>query len=206
MPTVLGLIVLARKADRLPGLRLRGLMIYPSGPQNAARIAEAMAALRAAGLPREIVSGGGTPQAFQSHRVPQLTEHRAGTYVFNDKMMMDTGVATPDDCALTLLTTVVSRPTSGRAIIDAGSKAFSSDGGLPMGYLLDSPSAEIHRMHEEHGYVDASPCATGLKIGEPLRVVPNYVCTAVNMHDVAYGARGDEVEVVWDIQARGKLR
>jgi len=206
VPTPVALVELAKKVDGLAGLQLRGMMIFPSSPENADRIVEATTRLQAAGLSTDIVSGGGTPTTFQAHRVPGITEHRAGTYVYNDKMMMDKGVARSDECALTLVATVVSRPTPDRAIVDAGSKAFSSDGGLPMGYIVDRPRAHIYRMNEEHGYVDVSACPMQPEIGERLRVVPNHACGATNMHDIAYGVRGDEVEVIWEIPARGKLR
>lgn len=206
VPTPAALVELAQQVDRLLGLHLRGMMVYPSGPSNADLISEAIAGLQRAGLSTEIVSGGGSPTALQAHLVPGVTEHRAGTYVYNDKMMMDQGAATVEDCALTVLTTVVSRPTAERAIVDGGSKTFSSDAGLPMGYIVNYPEAQIYNMNEEHGYVDVSACAIKPEIGERLRVIPNHACGTVNMHDEVYGVRGDEVEVIWRIQARGKLR
>lgn len=208
VPTVKDLVELAREVDRLHGVNNRGIMIFPSSLQDADRINEAVIKLQASGFCVDIVSGGGTPQAYQAHLIPHLSEYRAGTYVFNDKMMMDCGAAQLDECALTMLTTVVSRPTSERVIIDAGSKAFSSDGGLPMGYIFEYPKAVIYKMNEEHGYVDIQTCADQNRpgVGDLLRVIPNHVCTAVNLHDIAYGVRNNVVEVIWDIQARGKLR
>ncbi len=206
VPTPAGLVELARRVDELPGLRLRGLMTYPSSPENADRIAEAVERLDAAGLSTEIVSGGGTPSARRAHEVPAVTEHRAGTYVFNDTRMVEAGVATLEDCALTVLATVVSRPTEDRAIIDGGSKTFSSDGGVPVGHVVDRPAALIYKMNEEHGYVDVSDCDVRPAIGDRLRVIPNHACGTMNMHDVAYAVRDGDVEAIWDIQARGKLR
>lgn len=205
-PTPAALVELARAVEPLPGLRLRGLMIYPSHPENAVHIAAAVEGLRRAGLPTEVVSGGGTPGAWQAHRIPGLTEHRAGSYIFNDTVMIERGAATVDDCALTVLTMVVSRPAAERAIIDAGRKTFSSDGELPGGYVVEYPEAQLYRLSEEHGFVDVGACRNPPHVGECLRVVPIRAGGAVNMHDVAYGVRGDEVEVVWEIQARGKVR
>lgn len=206
VPAPDALVELATQVDRLPGLNLRGLMIFPSGPANSGHIANAVQQLQSAGLSTEIVSGGSTPTAFKAHQVPEVTEHRAGTYVYNDTMMIDRGAATLDDCALTVLSTVVSRPTVDRAIIDGGSKTFSSDAGLPMGHVLNYPDAEIYDMNEEHGYVDVSRCAPKPNIGDRLRVVPNHACGTTNMHDIVYGVRDNHVDVIWDIQARGKLR
>jgi D-serine deaminase-like pyridoxal phosphate-dependent protein len=204
VPTPAALVELSHQVVSLPGLQLRGLMIYPSGRHNADHIAEAVDSLRSAGLPTEIVSGGGTKTAFQAHEVREVNEYRAGTYIFNDKMTVEKEAAKLDECALSVIVTVVSRPTRDRAIIDAGSKTFSSDFGLPMGYIVDYPEAQIYKMNEEHGYVDVSLCAFKPEVGDRLRVIPNHACGTVNMHDVAYAVRGDEVEAVWDIQARGR--
>jgi D-serine deaminase-like pyridoxal phosphate-dependent protein len=206
VPAPADLVELARDLARLPGLHLRGMMLYPSSPLNAGRIAEAVDGLRAAGLSTEIVSGGGTPSALRVQEMPNVTEHRAGTYVFNDRATVEKGAATWDDCALSVMVTVVSRPAPDRAIIDGGSKTFSSDYGVPMGHVVDWPGAQVYRMNEEHGYVDVSDCAPKPAIGDRMRVIPNHVCSTVNMHDVMYGVRNDRVEVVWTIEARGKLR
>jgi D-serine deaminase-like pyridoxal phosphate-dependent protein len=138
--------------------------------------------------------------------MPNITEHRAGTYVFNDKATVEKGAATWDACALHVMVTVVSRPTPDRAIIDGGSKTFSSDYGVPMGHVVDWPGAEVYKMNEEHGYVDVGGCAPKPAIGDRMHVIPNHVCSTVNMHDVMYGVRDDRVQVVWTIEARGKLR
>ena len=170
------------------------------------RIAEAVGGLRAAGLSTEIVSGGGTPAALGVEGMPNVSEHRAGTYVFNDKATVEKGAATWDDCALSVLVMVVSRPAPDRAIIDGGSKTFSSDYGVPMGHVVDWPGAQVYKMNEEHGYVDVSGCAPKPVIGDRMHVIPNHVCSTVNMHDVMHGVRDDRIEVVWTIEARGKLR
>ena len=115
VPTVSELVELARHIDRTPGLNLRGMATYPTSRQSADRIAEAVQAFDQAGLNREIVSGGGTPTAFEAEAVKGLTEHRAGTYIFMDRQCIDRGVATAADCALQVLTTVVSNPVPHRA-------------------------------------------------------------------------------------------
>ena len=95
-------------------------------------------------------------------------------------------------------------------IIDGGSKAFSSDaywGPQPShGHLLESPGATFTKMNEEHGFVDISKAERKLAIGERVRVVPNHICPVVNLQDQVYGIRGNEVEVVWRVAARGKLQ
>ncbi len=199
-------IELARAIEDAPELRYRGVMTYPSTPESAPRLRAFLDALAAAGLPAETVSGGGTGAAYHSHEIPELTEIRVGTYVYNDWNTVKHGWCTPEQCAQKVICTVVSRPTPDRAIIDGGSKTFSSDGGLPMGRIEEYPDAAIYRMNEEHGYVDISRCRRKPEVGERVTVIPNHACPVSNLFDVIYGVRGDQVEAIWPILARGKLQ
>ena len=137
-----------------------------------------------------------------------MTEHRAGTYVYNDVMMVSSGVAAWDDCAMQVRATVVSRPTEDRAIIDAGSKVLTREQYYvkDFGRLIEYPDAAVANLSEEHGMVDLSRSATKPKVGEVINVVPNHCCVVSNMVDEVYGLRGDQVEVVWPVAARGKVR
>jgi D-serine deaminase-like pyridoxal phosphate-dependent protein len=113
-----------------------------------------------------------------------------------------------EDCALHVITTVVSRPTADRGILDGGSKTFSSDlsGMEGHGLILEYPEARFYGMSEEHGHVDFSACAQKPAIGERVTVIPNHCCVVSNLFDEIVGVRGDEVEVVWPVAARGTLR
>ena len=137
-----------------------------------------------------------------------LTEHRAGTYIFNDVMDVASGTATWDQCAMRVRATVVSRPTATRAILDCGTKVLTSDQYTVKGYghLMEYPEAAITNLSEEHGIVDLSACAARPKIGEIVNVVPNHCCVVSNMVDEMYGVRGDRVEAVWPVAARGMVR
>ena len=188
------------------GLRFMGIMVYPSSEKSMPLVSETLAALKAEGLSSEIVSGGGTPTAFRSHEFPGLTEIRAGTYIFNDWSYARDGVCSLDQCALRVIVTVVSTPAPGRVIIDGGSKTFSSDMGFPMGHIVEYPEAVVHKMNEEHGFVDVSACPRPPGVGERLTVIPNHACGTVNMHNTLVGLRGQEVEVVWGIAARGRVQ
>jgi D-serine deaminase-like pyridoxal phosphate-dependent protein len=199
-------VALAHEIDRLPGLIFGGLMIYPSGSESAPFLAEVIDALQRAGLPPQVVSGGGTPQAYRCHQVAGLTEIRVGTYVFNDWTVVRGGWCTPEQCALKVLVTVVSAPTADRVLIDGGSKTFTNDGQFPMGHIIEYPEAQVYRLHEEHGFVDVSRCPRRPKVGERLTVIPNHACGTTNLHDVAHGLLGDTVEVTWKIEARGKVQ
>ena len=155
-----------------------------------------------------VVSGGGTPALLTLDDFPMVTEHRPGTYVFNDVMMEAAGVATWDDCALSVRTTVVSTPTGDRAIIDAGSKALTREQYYVknFGRVVEYPGAVVSNLSEEHGMVDFSGAEKRPKVGEVINIIPNHCCVCINMHDEAYGIRGDKVEVTWPVAARGKVR
>jgi D-serine deaminase-like pyridoxal phosphate-dependent protein len=137
-----------------------------------------------------------------------LTEHRAGTCVYNDAMVVASGTATWDDCAMRVRATVVSRHTAERAILDAGSKVLTSDQYFMKGYghVLEYPAAAITGLSEEHGTVDLSACPERPEVGNIVHVVPNHCCVVTNMVDEVYGVRGDAVEVVWPVAARGAVR
>ncbi|MEX2281423.1 MAG: D-TA family PLP-dependent enzyme [Gemmatimonadota bacterium] len=210
---------LSRRIADHPNLVWRGLMFYPGHirepvDQQAAslralqetmdRFAEA---LERVGLTPDIVSGGSTPAAFQSHQVDRLTEIRPGTYIFNDRTTVAVGACAFADCAYTVLATVVSTSVPGQAVVDAGSKALSREdirgADAPgFGVLLDQPDVMVKGMSEEHGLLDLSHTDWRPRIGERVRIVPNHVCVSVNLHDRLWGVYGDVIETSWPIQAR----
>ena len=163
--------------------------------------------LSASGLIPEIISTGGTPNLVNLGQLDGATEHRSGTSIFNDRMMMAAGVADMKDCALNIFTSVVSRAGETRGILDAGSKTFTSDtGGLEgFGLIMEHPDARIHKMSEEHGFLDLSDCAIRPAIGDILRVVPNHVCVVVNMFDQLVAVRDNNIVDVLPVAARGRL-
>jgi D-serine deaminase-like pyridoxal phosphate-dependent protein len=199
-------VALARAINTGRGLSFQGILVYPSSIQSMPLVAETLTALRAEGLAAAIVSGGGSPTAYQSHEFPQLTEIRAGTYIFNDWSYLRKGVCSLEQCALKVIVTVVSEPTPERVIIDGGTKTFSSDMGYPMGYVIEYPEAQIYQMSEEHGFVDVSQCIHKPKVGDRITVIPNHACGTLNMHDTLIGCRGEKVEAQWQIAARGKIQ
>jgi D-serine deaminase-like pyridoxal phosphate-dependent protein len=199
---------LAREAMKLPRMRFEGLMTFPNREGTRGFFEEALALFRRAGVPVPVVSGGGTPALFRAQEVGVLTEHRAGTCVYNDVMVVASGTATWDNCAMRVRTTVVSRPTDTRAVIDAGTKVLTSDQYTVKGYghVLEYPEAAVTSLSEEHGVVDLSACRERPAVGEVVSVVPNHCCVVSNMVDEVYGVRGDRVEVVWPVAARGTVR
>jgi D-serine deaminase-like pyridoxal phosphate-dependent protein len=121
------------------------------------------------------------------------------------------GITDIAHCALTVHATVVSTAVKGRAVIDGGSKTFSSDllrggAGRGFGYVLEDPGVVLESMTEEHGHLNVEAAARPLKIGDRLRLIPNHVCTTVNMHNEVWGARGDEVVEHWIVEGRGLVK
>jgi D-serine deaminase-like pyridoxal phosphate-dependent protein len=200
---------LAKRINDAPGLIFAGLLNYPKpGAAEAVQtfLAAALSLLQAQGIECPIVSNGGTPSLFEAHLVTAATEYRAGTYIYNDRSMVRAGHCTEDDCAMHVLATVVSRPTADRAVIDAGSKALTSDllGFSDFGTVVGYPEAVITGLSEEHGVIDLSRC-TGRRpeIGEKIRIIPNHTCVVSNLFDTMVFHRDGVVTRVEDVAARG---
>lgn len=214
-------VALARRIQELPGLELAGVAFYPGhvrGPvaehdrqlaELTTYVAETRRAFDAAGLTIGVVSAGSTPTIWSTHRITGVTEMRPGTYVFNDRTTAEIGACTYDDCALTVMATVVSTAVPGQAVIDAGSKALGREpmrGGTADGFgsLLEDRNAIVASMSEEHGIIDLSRTGWRPRVGERVRVIPNHVCIVVHLADLVYGIRDDRVETSWPVAARGR--
>lgn len=205
-------VALARLIASKPFLAFSGFMLYPpedKWPQTQIFLDQALAGIRAVGLEARIISTGGTPNLVNLGAIKGASEHRAGTYIFNDRMMLACGAAKPDDLALNVVARVVSKAGTERGIIDAGSKTLTADpgGGLDgYGLILDHPQARIARFAEEHGFLDLSRCNDRPNIGDVVRIIPNHVCVVVNMVDELVAVRGDEIVGMIPVAARGRLR
>ena len=215
------LLRFANFISRLDHLDFDGIAFFPghirkldvSGEEALKRLADLLQSilsdLRTSGYEAHVVSGGNTTTLFHSHRMPGMNEIRSGTYIFNDRNSVYSDACVIDDCAASVLTTVVSTARPDQIIVDGGSKTFSSDpfiGGSGFGYLVEAPNAVFHKMSEEHGWIDVSKVDRRFKVGDRVRIVPNHACPTVNEHDVAYGVAGDRVEEVWRVEGRGKLQ
>ena len=216
-------LAVARAVADLPGLEFKGLMFFPGHLQVLEKeraelragvndfLGASLAKLEDAGLRVDVVSGGSTPTAREGHLFTGVNEIRPGMYIFNDRNMVSVGVASIEDCALSVITTVVSTSVPGRAIVDAGSKTLSSDthqvtGGKGFGMVKNDPDAEVERLSEEHGNLNIARSPRAYRVGERLEIIPNHVCTTVNMHNRIYGVRGERVETVWEVSGRGKVQ
>ena len=199
---------LARLIARSPGLRFGGLMTYPNIDALDPYMGETKALLKGDGIAVERVSGGGTPQMWEAHLHPELTEHRAGMYVYGDRYTLRSGAMSLEDCSFSVIATVVSRPTADRGILDSGSKTLSSDllGLTGYGYIVEYPDAQIYAVSEEHGSVDFSQCTTKPEIGERVTIIPNHCCVVNNLFNEIVGVREGEVELRWKVAGRGALQ
>jgi D-serine deaminase-like pyridoxal phosphate-dependent protein len=181
---------LALVIARSPGLRFGGLMTYPNSEATDPFVRETKRLLAQHGIAVERVSGGSTPKMWQVHEHRELTEHRAGTYVYGDRAIIRSGAMSIENCAFEIITTVVSRPTADRGILDGGSKTFTSDllGLDGHGLILEYPEARFYSLSEEHGHVDFGACERKPSIGERVTVIPNHCCVVTNLFNEIVGA------------------
>ncbi|MBI3974334.1 MAG: alanine racemase [Chloroflexi bacterium] len=206
---------LARMITDLPGVSFRGLMCFPSRPGMRDVFAETRDLLARDGIPVNVISGGGTG----AHRISKeigCTEHRSGTYIYNGLNVVRAGNCTIEQCAMSVLVTVVTTSCPGFSTVDGGSKTFTNDSlrsGASNGYVREYPDVYLERMSEEHGVLNVSQVAEGVprpRVGEKLHIIPNHACGTTNLHDVVFGYRRhaaeEIVEVEWPISARGKIR
>ena len=214
---------LARKIRKMPGLELRGIythegFVYAASDlqdmrrlaiETGERMVETAEILRDDGARIDVVSVGATPSALMTCTVEGVTETRPGTYVFNDSYQVKLGIAKIQDCALSILATVISTPAPDRAVIDAGTKSFSSDKAAALGVygrIKDMPHLALVRAYEEHGVLDVGSEGKKPQVGDKLEIIPNHVCPAVNLFDELVGVRDEIVTLKWKVAARGLLR
>lgn len=234
-PAVPGAVDFLERISRLPGLTLRGILAHAghgyqaSSEADAERIAveearmlnDIACAARRRGIQVEEVSAGATPTARYSLQQKGLTEYRCGNYVFFDRTQVGLGAATFDDCAMSVLARVVSKPAPDRIILDCGSKTLSSDGARGFSAMpghgaifrdvavrpAQQPDADliIERLSEEHATVRVASGSTSLVPGDLVRVVPNHACVVTNLVDTLWLLDGEHVEPL-AVAARGKIQ
>lgn len=169
--------------------------------------------LRKNGINIKEISAGSTPTAEYAAKVPGITEVRPGTYVFYDTMQHNMNVCSWDQCAAKVLVTVISRPTHELAIIDGGSKTFSTDAPLGVfphylvgnGKVVEDENLVLERLTEEHGMISVNAGAKELNIGDKLQIIPNHVCSAINLHNKVYFIENGDVIKEVKVAARGML-
>lgn len=214
-------VALVRHVVGRPELEYAGIAFYPghirepADQQDAAlkelerKLGRTLDALKRAHLEPRVVSGGSTPTAMRTHDIAGVTEMRPGTYIFNDRTTSAIGACAVDDCALTVLATVVSTAVPGQAVIDAGTKSLGREPmrgaeGDGFGVLLEREDVIVRAMSEEHGLLDLSRSEWRPAVGDRVRVIPNHVCIVVHLFDIVHGVRGTTVETSWAVAARGR--
>ena len=205
-----GAETLANRIAQAPGLLFGGLMTYPPAGGEAGVetfMAKAKALIEARGIIVPTITSGGTPTMMHAAEAPVVTEYRPGTYVYNDRSLVARGSCRWEDCALTVIATVVSVPAENRAVIDAGSKTLTSDllGLSGYGYVLGRDDIVIDQLSEEHSRL-ISDGPIGLKVGDKVRIVPNHACVVTNMVDILFvvGDRNVKPKRV-PVAARGRV-
>lgn len=197
---------LARQIVELPGIDFQGIMTYPSRPGIKPFLDETRALIEADGIAVNVVSAGGTG-AEQLSKELGCTETRAGSYVWEGLTRIKSRDDLSDErCPLRIITTVVSTPAPGRIIVDGGMKTFCSYPPTPYGFCVEHPEIFIYGMSVEHGHVNVSGSSHTFKVGERLSWIPLHQEMALNLHDELVGYRGEQVEVVWPVWGRGKVK
>jgi D-serine deaminase-like pyridoxal phosphate-dependent protein len=222
IPAGEGVVQLGQLISKLPNLKLRGMLSYDGGVQHQAGFAarkeralkaiqpnvETFEAMKKAGLNMEIFSGGGTGTYNIMHHVPGFTDLQVGSYIFNDMQYLAIGNEKGpvfDDFAasLTVLTTIMNNRFPNRLTTDAGTKALTLN--TPRAGVIGEPGMDYAATSDEFGSISfTTPPAKTYKIGDKLEVIIPHCDPVVNEYDQMYGIRGDRVEVVWTIDARGK--
>lgn len=172
---------------------------------EAAIIVAAADGLRKAGVAIETVSVGSTPTSRFGFAHRGVTEARPGNYVYLDRTQVGLGTCSFDECAMSILATVVSVSGRERAVLDSGSKTLALDmlRPKPDGYgLVLGTASRLSALSEEHGIV-AVEQSDAFRVGQRVRVLPNHACVVSNLHNRVYGVRGERVETVFEVAARG---
>ncbi|MFI4876203.1 MAG: alanine racemase [Blastopirellula sp. JB062] len=214
---------LAQQVDRAgQSLRLDGIFFYPGhiwqpAAEQAAPLGQVDDAISAVielwrqhGLSADIVSGGSTPTAFQSHLLRSHTEIRPGTYLFNDMNTVRAGFCELEECAAAIVCTVVSTAVAGKCVIDAGTKTLTSDRNVTQpnsghGYVIEYPLARVAQLSEEHGEIDFSDCDSRPQVGDRITLIPNHICPCVNLQDSVYLQTAQQTISTADVDTRGML-
>lgn len=217
-------VELASHVHAQPNLQLDGIMGYEGhigyGDDGATTeeeyerrcfeamdiLAETADSIEAEGITVDEVMAGSTATALYTGKHPAVTEIHPGMYPFNDvRLYRCTPFVSKDDCAVTVLSTVISKPTPNRAVVDAGSKTISLD-------IDDTPEPRFrddisyYKGSEEHGWIDTSSADEPVEVGDRIEFIIPHVCTTINLHDVLLGIQNGHVSDLWEVAARGKVK
>lgn len=218
---------LATKVSKLKNLSFTGIYTYrglvlsgnvtndreSAGIEEGRLMAKLAEKIRSSGIPIRDVSVGSTPTSEFAAQVPGVTEVRPGTYIFNDIMQKNLSCCETEDCAAWVEVTVVSKPSSDLLIIDGGSKTFATDFTQNVyptylqgyGFIIGEPDLLFERLNEEHSILKSLSGNTAFKIGDRLKIIPNHICTTINLYDTVYLMESDSTLRPVKVMGRGKL-
>jgi D-serine deaminase-like pyridoxal phosphate-dependent protein len=215
-------LALAQAIDKMPNLKLRGMLAYDGGVQhvkgfkkrkeqalkNFEPVVMTYDLMKKAGLNLEIFSGGGTGTYNIMTEVPGFTDVQVGSYLFMDRQYIEIGGARNEtvyddfSACLTVMTTIINTNYSGRLITDSGSKAFTLNQPPPL--VVGEPDFVYMAGSDEYGTITFEKSSKTYKVGDKLEVIIPHCDPAVNLYDIMYGIRKDKVESILPISARGK--
>ena len=215
-------VALAQLVGKQKGLEFIGLQGYQGNAQHTVgfenrrtremqaneRVVAARQALEKAGFAVQIVSVGGTGSYNVDAEYPGVTEIQPGSYVYMDTHYSNIGgKGSPSDAysdfgnSMSILTTVISRPNRGTAVVDAGITALTMDERVPTAVGM---TGAVYTSAEEYGVLTLQDPSRDLKVGDTLQMLPGHCCTTVNLYDVCFATRNGTVEHVWSIEGRGR--
>lgn len=211
-------VSVARAFASYPAMNLEGLFTHEGHVQGIGADAErristgtaagrllvdVAEAIRADGLRIDSVSVGSTAGVRSAPTVPGVTEARPGTYVYGDENQVAIGTIKPEDVAVTVLSRVISVERGEPVLVDAGIKAMSADGSLHgdgrIGTSVSESGGVLTTGHEEHGFLSG---ATGLRVGDRVRIRPNHACGLSNMHSYVVAVEDGLVAEIWPVLGR----
>lgn len=206
-------VILARELAALPGLHFEGVMGYEGSMhsfdaarrestcrESVAKLLDTVAQIEHAGIPVIIVSVGASSTYRTAATIPGVTEVQPGSYLTGDARY--SAEWSDFECAISVLTTVVSRPLPNVVTTDVGQKKMTSDAGLPL--VKHEPGLTCNALNEEHCILERAESARDVRVGEKLELIPFHGGTTINLYDRMYGLRGEQVESIFEISARGK--
>lgn len=220
-------VEIAKEISKYKNLELKGISTHPGhvyASKNMDEVREcakeeknalktAKNKLEEKGYQVEMVATGATPTTFAVADDENITVLRPGNYTFFDNIQKSIGLVEEEDCALTVLATVISNPKKDQFLIDAGSKCFGLDKGAHgislmkgFGYIKGHPELIIVDLSEEVGKIKAED-ETNIQIGDKIRIIPNHACSSANLTDYLIGHSEDEVKEIINIDMRsGSVR
>lgn len=213
-------LAFARSIRHLSGLSIKGLMYYGGLVYNSHTPEEVRtyacrerddllhtaALLRQDGFCMDVLSAGSSFTGKVPEDLRGITEMRSGHYIFNDCGQLDIGFVGPEDCALTVISTIVSKPDSHTVIADVGTKSLTSDKchyREGFGYVIGHPEISIYGLNEEHAFLQTTD-ENPLQIGDKIAIIPNHACVVTNLVDEAYGFINGHFDHMLKIDARGR--